>query len=243
MVARALCLAFVVAVSGAATALARPPLQSLLAAEEPRLRSAFDVTPVLIAYDDGDTPNAISVGRHTPGGFSASILMGVNFARSELSNPLKGPDALVGILAHEFAHIVQAQRRSALRGRDRELHADFLAGWYCGRRSSRLQDLRAFAVSLWDRATRDAEAFEHAPDTESHGSPQRRVAAMLAGFDLRARALDAAFAAGARWVRHESSRSAGHPERRPTQGEVDAFSNPSADDRVFMLIHALLEAP
>src|SRR5262249_33118528 len=90
----------------------------------------------------------------------------------------KGAASVAGILAHEYAHVMQSTYGVDLVGRERELHADFMAGWYMANKS-RLVSTRVAGVAkaLYDLG--DAEGYW---SEGGHGSPEDRVAAMKAGF-------------------------------------------------------------
>lgn len=170
-------------------------LRKRLEGERKRLARAFGVDAELALFDDGDVPNAMAFGRQTSLGFWGIIYLGQTLLMSDLAHPAKGPDALLGILAHEFAHVLQAQRACPLEGVDRELHADFLAGWYWARRAGPAGRVSAVARALADRA--DAEPLvAGAAFGRDHGSALERITALLAGVAARALRLEAAYEAG-----------------------------------------------
>jgi len=92
--------------------------------------------------------------------------------------------ATVGaVLAHQYAHIVQVKRACPLPEWARERHADYLAGWYLGKRNvaslgSGKELDAAFAASLFA----DRDEFLNA--RFEHGVPERRAEAMRLGFSL-----------------------------------------------------------
>jgi hypothetical protein len=90
---------------------------------------------------------------------------------------------VASILAHQYAHVVQAKRKCPLPEWSREQQADLLAGWYLGRRNIATlgggADLDApFAASLF------AEADDYLNAPLDHGAPELRAKAMRDGFRL-----------------------------------------------------------
>lgn len=83
---------------------------------------------------------------------------------------------MVGVLAHEFAHVLQYVRGNNLPTKLKELHADFLAGYYLGRKR-----LMSGAVERFARALFEMGDFEFW-NPNHHGTPQERVQAMSAGY-------------------------------------------------------------
>jgi hypothetical protein len=107
----------------------------------------------------------------------------------------KGGYAVAGIMAHEFAHILQFDKESELSGKARELHADFMAGYYLGKKSYFAPtNVRAFAVSLFEKGDYAFRSPSH------HGTPQERVNAMVAGVQSANLDLDDAYETGERFV-------------------------------------------
>jgi hypothetical protein len=95
----------------------------------------------------------------------------------------------------EFSHILQFKEGSTLRGAQRELHADYMAGYYLGRKSHFLQtNIANFADSPFEKGDYAFWSQTH------HGTPQERVAAMVAGFENRNASLDKEFSNGEDFV-------------------------------------------
>lgn len=124
--------------------------------------------------------------------FSPSIglvMVGRTLIKNELKSELGGT-AVVGILAHEFAHIYQFEHGYYQRLLDasiysgkkthrlNELHADFLAGWFLGGMDFAvgLKQQRAFVNSFFARGDFDQSNVQH------HGSPAERLSALFVGF-------------------------------------------------------------
>ena len=81
------------------------------------------------------------------------------------------------ILAHEFAHAMQAKRNCTLKGKWLELHADLMAGWYAAQKNQALHqnDMIAF-FSLSDKGDRSFGSPDH------HGTPEERGTAFMLGY-------------------------------------------------------------
>lgn len=151
-----------------------------------RLAQTFGERPTFAFYDDGEHPNANA----SPGDDGVPDTWGkVRFGRrlfGDLTNNF-GDDgiAILGVLAHEFAHVAQYRRRvmSALAGKTvkrSELHADLVSGYYLGLRklaNSKLK-LRAAGMALYSIGD---YAYN---DPQHHGTPEERVAASEYGFSL-----------------------------------------------------------
>lgn len=109
-----------------------------------------------------------------------SVLYGVNLIRK--MRQFLGDTALVGIVAHENAHILQYHTGFPVTGgKIPELHADYLAGWYLGRKriAGMLKiDGSKFAKALWSLGDFNFNLRSH------HGMPAERVSAMVLGFQL-----------------------------------------------------------
>jgi predicted metalloprotease len=115
----------------------------------------------------------------------------VIFGRNLLNRLLKlreAPDvAVAAVVAHEFGHIAQFKnnlKRPLLIGQDSvkrlELHADFLAGYFAGRRKLDRPDFPAAVF-----ATTQYAAGDYRPERVSHhGTPEERANAIVKGFEV-----------------------------------------------------------
>jgi len=164
------------------------------------LMDEFDVVPSLFLLDDQNKPNAyasryVSAGNYPDG----TIYFGIALLTDELYDSSKGPTAMAGILAHEFAHILQYKRGATRLTKEDELHADYLAGWYLGRKDRiKRQRIERFAKSVYEKG----DKYFWAP--QSHGKPEERVAAVLAGFGSADSDLNDAYKKGQRLIRQEN---------------------------------------
>lgn len=155
----------------------------------------FGVNPNMVVFDDGNSPNAFASPQITLAGFTGTVYFGLGLLRKQLWSMDKGEAAVAGIMAHEFSHIVQMQMGSHLSGKYRELHADFMAGYYLRSKSYVTQtEIEPFAESLFETGDYNFRSPAH------HGTPEERVSAMKAGFNTTS-ALTQAFQSGERFVR------------------------------------------
>lgn len=156
-----------------------------------RLDGCFDLeqntAPMLFRVDpdfgyfDDPSPNAFASPNHLIGlSKFGSVLFGINLIR--LTYAFLGDTALIGILAHEYAHILQFSTGfPRFAGKIPELHADFVAGWYLGRKqvAGTLNiNMIQFAGSLWSLGDFAYNNPGH------HGEPSERVWWMNSGWGL-----------------------------------------------------------
>jgi len=122
--------------------------------------------------------------------------------------------AVNGIMAHELAHLLQKKKRCLLRGKERELNADFLAGWALTNRVF----YRYHLLDLWKKQASDvAMASSKLSDTfaklgddrlvsqdsymsNPHGLGDERYRVIQSGVTLEGRDLDAAYEEGVQFV-------------------------------------------
>ncbi|CAL2078754.1 hypothetical protein [Tenacibaculum sp. 190524A02b] len=155
--------------------------------EKGLIENVFKVSVDLWIMDDGNSPNALAnCQSRNPRVYDGTVRFGKNLMVNELYTMTKGGYAVAGILAHEFAHILQCKKNSAFRARDRELQADFLAGFYIGRKSYLYNtNIKNFANSLFDAG----DWY----DPSHHGTPVERVNSMVAGFKSRNESVETAY--------------------------------------------------
>lgn len=155
-------------------------LDRALIAEVRKVDRIFQINPGYRFLRDGGRPNAYATSQTQVSGTWGTIVFGLTLVSQELRTEYGGA-ALAGIAAHEGAHIFQfrngyTDRLHASTARPRELHADYLAGYYFARTGRTERSLVVFAESLFSKG--DYE-FNH---PEHHGTPDDRVAAMRRGF-------------------------------------------------------------
>lgn len=123
----------------------------------------------LILRDDGD-PNARMTG---------TVLISLGFLQKEFAENNGSQMSVPAILAHEYAHAMQYANQFPFgEGVRKELHADFMAGWYVAHRCRcRIQDPNVAFQSMFRKG--DARGFF---DPKHHGTNQDRWEAMVAGY-------------------------------------------------------------
>ena len=170
----------------------------LIRLEVRRAERTYGVKSAFGFYDDGLSPNANA--RPGTGEIDGVVSIGVTLVNEELQEPNYGPSALPGIIGHEYAHLLQFQRGTTLRGVELELQADFIAGWYLARQSwKRPLRLKGFASSLYAKGDWNFYSPSH------HGTPDERVRAMLEGYKIAERSLDEVFEASEEYVTRHAS--------------------------------------
>jgi hypothetical protein len=183
-------------------------LDQRINSESSSIGQLFGVHPVLRIFNDGQSPNALS----SPQGV---IFIGRSLLVEELWAMNKGGAAVAGIIAHEMAHQMKYMNGSELPTREKELQADFMAGFYLGRKSYVTNaGLENFAESLFEKGDYDFTSPTH------HGTPEERVAAMSAGFRDRNVTTSQAFTDGETFVLNNGIRAS----RRSRQTDDDGDS-------------------
>jgi hypothetical protein len=150
-----------------------------------RLSDTFGVLPGFCYYDDYDGPNALATSVNRLNREHGTVLFGKRYFLRYIAAQ-ESPEVIVtAICAHEFGHIVQFRRNIMARlnaGRPdvkrSELHADFLAGYFAGRRKLEKPDYPA-AVFATNRYARGDTVM----DKNHHGTPEERAAAVVRGYE------------------------------------------------------------
>lgn len=154
------------------------------------LSQLLGVRPGLFYMQESGGPNACAMPvtlpnlhaqegtdpRHYPDG---TVLVGLQLIKSEWRATNGSGLSIPAILAHEYAHIAQFKYRCPARGKWRELHADYLAGWFTGHRGRfRVQSAVQAMKNFFHKGDYDFNHQGH------HGTPAEREAAFRAGFEL-----------------------------------------------------------
>lgn len=151
-------------------------LDAKLSSESKILNDIFAVEVELYAYDDKNSHNAYASPVCDILNCDGSIRLGKSLLLDEIV-VANGYVSVIGIMAHEYSHIVQFQQKSKLTGKSAELQADFLAGWYLGKtKNISFDDLKPFANSLYNKGDFNFWSTQH------HGTPKERANAMIKGF-------------------------------------------------------------
>jgi len=135
-------------------------------------------------------------------GTSGLVGFGATLFRNELFGYDETGTTVMSIVAHEFGHVLQASRGYLhnLPVLKCEINADFLAGYYLGKRKLRVTSVSLeIAQGLFARLGRLSDGNPN----RTHGDTNERVNAVRAGFHAgfnERASLDAAVEAGWRHV-------------------------------------------
>jgi len=168
-----------------------PQLDRALIAEVRTLDREFRINPGYRFLRDDDGPNAYATPDTYVEGTFATVLFGLTLLQNELQTAYGGA-AIAGIAAHEGAHVLQfrspeiSRRLNGATNKSSELHADFMAGYYFARTDRTERSLVTFGESLFSKGDYNYNDKQH------HGTPQQRVTAMRAGYNVGRYDLDEA---------------------------------------------------
>jgi hypothetical protein len=137
-----------------------------------------DIRPEFHFYDDSS--KRIGARALRVSGDQAHIFLGLSLVYDEKRQNVRGwESAIIGTLAHEWAHAFQYYKNLDEKLFVWETHADYLSGWYVGAKLSGglIQlDPQVFASALFLKGSTLGYFNENA-----YGSPQQRVDAMRMG--------------------------------------------------------------
>ena len=200
-------------------------IDNFVAASSLRAVRAFEVNPSVAYYDDRGSANAFAHPANTHGSTDGSIRLGVNLVHGEFrlwrdklyaQSRVTGQDpvklleqrnagasyTIWAIIAHEAAHIMQIKNGAANSGRNTELQADFLAGWYFARMKKEdpadFQQFRQMEDGLMAFMSRGDYDFNSA---HHHGTPEQRMDAFRRGFNIGPVTLSQAWSAATEFRR------------------------------------------
>lgn len=142
------------------------------------LEDFFSIKVDLYFYEDEKGAQALTLCSSLhPETYSGTVRFGLALLKNELATQNHGEQAAAAILAHEFAHVFQCRVGGSLRHFKRELQADFLAGYFLGRKSH----LPGYDIAIFSFAH---ELFEGGKWFESfhHGTPNERSEALIEGY-------------------------------------------------------------
>jgi hypothetical protein len=147
------------------------------------LRRVFNVSPTFYFGNDDPARPVAGTYRNPGGNGEATVVLGVNFIQREIRlNPGLWQSAVIGVIAHEWAHALQYGSHLQDRQFMWETHADFMSGWYLGVKrtvGNRLIRPGPLAASLFEKGVQ-SDFF----NADTHGTADVRVGAMLKGYDL-----------------------------------------------------------
>jgi len=149
-----------------------------------KMAAFFKVYPSVGMFDDQSQPQALAYETSIRGTTDGTVVLGRHFLNRLMSDYADSGVAVVGILAHEFAHIFQYRHDLVDRLiRDdtvklAELHADFLAGMYLARLRREQPGLQLYYTGEQFSKMGDA----HSDDPDHHGTPAERLRSIEFGF-------------------------------------------------------------
>ena len=171
-----------------------PPINVAYQREGLQLVQIFQVQPAGGFLDDSGAPNAFATPQVLfANGPHGTVIFGLELTAMELRRDGGVGMALPAIMAHEFAHIRQFRdgRLDAYDTSVRELHADFLAGWYMKlRRYLMPTDMSPALRAFFERGDYEFNSEQH------HGTPDQRLEAVAAGVQSTATTVPEAFEEG-----------------------------------------------
>ena len=166
------------------------------------LSSQFGVNFAARYYNDLSQPNAFATSTDSEGSRDGTIRVGVRLVADEVSRFLRerySPSnqytySITAVLAHEVGHLLQFARQNTAPGRNTELQADFLAGWYFKTLASRDPNYGPNAVRDGLRTFYEMGDYVFTSPSH-HGTPTQRMSAFQAGMASTASGVNAAWTA------------------------------------------------
>lgn len=167
----------------------------------------FGVYPIFTFFDDGGQPNALAA-RPIPGSNERDgvVYVGSSILSNYLGRREHADVAIAAIVAHEFSHIKvfkHGVEPRVLRGQPTvkraELLADFLAGYYGGRKKL---ERASYPAVIYAKTLHELGDFVFT-DRNHHGTPQERADAVGNGYHVayrQRRSMADALQAGVEYV-------------------------------------------
>lgn len=150
-----------------------------------RLSDDFGILPGFAFFSGVESRNAFASKSRRLRRADGTILFGTNLLRELLAIPDIRETGVAAVCAHEFGHILQYKlgldRRlvgSDGRVKRLELHADFMAGYFAGTRKRENHSYPAVVFAN----TQDKFGDSQFSDTNHHGTPAERGAAVVQGY-------------------------------------------------------------
>jgi hypothetical protein len=110
---------------------------------------------------------------------TGSVYLGTQLVLSLYQEKLYARSNVIAVLAHEYAHAMQSKYGLNSNGKYRELHADYLSGFYMASTGVyTLEEVQSFVGSFYERGDFDYMGADH------HGTPTERGCAFIKGFEL-----------------------------------------------------------
>lgn len=152
-----------------------------------RLADLFGERPGFGFFNDRDGPNAFASPETQVRGTWGTVLFGQVLFQDLMSRYQDQGFAVLAVAAHEFAHVAQFRSgvdRQLLHNQQTvkrvELHADFLSGYFLGFRKRQDPNIKVWAAGHTLYRIGDY----HFNNRNHHGTPDERVAAAEAGFEM-----------------------------------------------------------
>jgi hypothetical protein len=151
-----------------------------------KLSDKFEVLPGFAYYDDTGSQNAYATDKVRLTGAAGTVLMGTNMLHRLRASPEYPEVAVATVCSHEFGHILQFKYGlfeklsvGQPNGKRSELQADYFAGYFAGlRRRERVSYPAAVArTTIFNFGTQDFN------NSDFHGTPEERGAAVVRGFE------------------------------------------------------------
>lgn len=160
-------------------------LDRILAAEMIAQSSFFSLKPAFMFYA-GPDQNAYATTEIYLQGTQGTILYNLGFLKTQLTSTKWGGAVISGVIAHEFGHIYQyyskyaeSLAKLAKTVKFIELHADFISGFYMGRKHVKTPlDLKDYFDEFYKLGDYQFESKDH------HGTKEERYFAIKAGYNL-----------------------------------------------------------
>lgn len=130
-----------------------PAIDAFFNINKPKLESFFGVKADVYFFQEKRGPKVMNLcSSLEPNFYNGTIRIGLALLKNELWVESNGVYMTTAVLAHQYAHLFQCRLNGALRGWKRELQADFLAGYFLGRKSYNYEnqlDIQSFADVLF----------------------------------------------------------------------------------------------
>jgi hypothetical protein len=190
----------------------------------------FGVRPSAFVLDQPGVENGFATReRYNPKWRDGSVVISLALIQAELNKTgTYNNFTMPAIMAHEFGHIYQFKHNSQFPTKLLELQADYLAGWYMGRREgSSLYGLDAFQQdmhSFFEKGDYDFNSPTH------HGTGDERTAAIVQGYKNASLSLAAVYSQSSQWVSgrggNESQSSGGQRPGNLASSDQDEKQEP-----------------
>ena len=142
------------------------------------LDQLLQVNPQFVIYNDAASPNAFATpAMLDPQHRDGTVMFGYRLLGSEVQQTGYANFTVSAIMAHEFGHILQFKYGENLPTKQKELEADYIAGWYIGNTDVQVPALAISQAlqSFYQKGGYDFNSPNH------HGTPEERVEAVEAG--------------------------------------------------------------